>query len=192
MKEKILIHTCCGPCLLSALFSLGEYDLTAFYCNSNIFPQDEYVKRRDNTIKVCREKSINFVECSYDHSAWLSFVSKLASFQNFPEGGDRCLLCFEFRIRKTAEYARQHSFQIIATTLSSGSNKNAKVINAIGERIASEYGLKFLPADFKKRGGFEFSIKECRRLGIYRQNYCGCEFSIRRGRQNSASDKISS
>ncbi|MEM0230657.1 MAG: epoxyqueuosine reductase QueH [Candidatus Woesearchaeota archaeon] len=181
MREKLLLHTCCAPCLLAAFHHLkNNYEITAFYFNPNIYPKEEYDKRKENAKLACEKERINLVEGEYTHQEWLSFVSKAPKFQSQPEGGARCLLCFEERLRRTAEYAKNHGFKAISTTLTSGSNKKAEIINRIGEEVASQFGLTFVSGDFKKGGGFEYSVRECKSSGIYRQNYCGCEFSIRK------------
>jgi hypothetical protein len=181
MKPKLLLHTCCAPCLLSALFHLkDDYEITVFYFNPNIYPEKEYQKRKSYAEKYCSENSIRFIEGDFNPAEWLSFVSKADNFAELPEGGERCSSCFEFRLRKAANYAKENGFSIFCTTLTSGANKKASQINAIGEKIAAEMKIRFLSKDFKKGGGYEFSRKECMRLGIYRQNYCGCRYSFRK------------
>jgi predicted adenine nucleotide alpha hydrolase (AANH) superfamily ATPase len=180
MAEKLLLHTCCAPCLLSALFHLkSEYEITVFYFNPNIYPPQEYEKRKSFAEKYCMKNSITFVEGRFNQEEWLTYVSNVSSFESMKEGDSRCSACFRFRLKKTAEFAKENRFSVFTTTLTSGANKNAQAINKIGDEAAKESGLKFLSEDFKRGGGADFSRSECRRLGIYRQNYCGCRYSLR-------------
>ena len=176
--KKMLLHSCCGPCSTVVIERLKEnYDLTVFYCNPNIEPQDEYEKRKQEQIKVCKNFEIPFIDADYDNNAWRKFVEGL---ENEKEGGARCEKCFCFRLKKTAEFAKTHGFEIFASTLSVSPHKNTNVINAVGEEISKSMQIDFLPESFKKKDGYLRSINLSKELDLYRQNYCGCLFSKRR------------
>ena len=176
-KPKLLLHTCCGVCgAWVPEMLLQDYEITMYYFNPNISPIEEYDKRRD-AVKIIADKlDIDFIEGEYDHKAWLVAVRGLEHEQ---EGGKRCPVCFSYRLENTAEYAKNHGFEYFATTLTIGRNKRADVINPIAEDWASRYKVKFLSGDWKKKGGQEESNKKSHEHGIYRQDYCGCEFSKR-------------
>ena len=128
--------------------------------------------------KWADENKFEFIIGEYNHQDWLESVAGL---ENEPEGGARCPVCFKFRLEAAAKYAKENNFEIFATTLTSGRNKKADIINPIGKMLAEKYGLKFYEADWKKGGGQEESRKMAEACGIYRQHYCGCEFSIKHG-----------
>lgn len=175
-RSKLLIHTCCGVCGAWVPEMLScDYDVVIYFFNSNIFPREEYDRRRDAAQFIAEKLGIDFVEGEYDHDAWRAAVAGL---EHEPEGGRRCPVCFAFRLEQTGRYAKEHGFQYFASTLTIGRNKRADVINPIGESLAQSLGIKFLAGDWKKKGGQEQSNKKSREHGIYRQHYCGCEFSI--------------
>lgn len=174
-KLKLLLHTCCGICGAWIPEKLSrEYDVTIFYFNPNIHPHEEYEKRLAAVREVARVLDLPFIEGAYEPREWFTAVRGLASER---EGGARCPLCFELRLRHTAEEAKRLGFDYFATTLTVGRFKPAAVINPIGERIAAEVGVKFLAGDFKKQGGEMESQKRGHELGLYHQNYCGCVYS---------------
>ncbi|MFH0977827.1 MAG: epoxyqueuosine reductase QueH [Candidatus Woesearchaeota archaeon] len=175
--EKMLLHVCCGPCSTNAVEELGkEYDVTLFFYNPNIYPETEYKRRLEQAKKVARVHGLGLVEGNYDNNAWDSFVRM---YTEEPEGGKRCKLCFEYRLKETAKQAKNKGFAVFATTITTGPNKEARVINEIGIELAKQYGIKFLEADFKKKDGYLKSINKSVGLGLYRQNYCGCVYSLR-------------
>lgn len=177
MKKKLLLHSCCGPCSTVVIERLlDEFDVTVFYYNPNIEPKEEYEKRKAEQQKVCKKFCVPFVDADYDNENWLAFVKGL---ENEKEGGARCKQCFVFRLQKTAEFAKNHGFDIFATTLSVSPHKNTAVINEVGLQIANEREIEFLPESFKKKDGYLRSINLSKELGLYRQNYCGCHFSRR-------------
>ena len=177
MLEDLLLHTCCGPCGLYAATKLREdgYDVTLFFYNPNIFPDEEYQKRLSAIKEWADKNNFEFVIGEYNHNDWLKSVAGL---EKEPEGGARCSVCFSLRLEGAAKYAKENNFEIFATTLTSGRNKKADIINPIGLGLAEKYGLKFYEADWKKGGGQEESRKMAQECDIYRQHYCGCEFSI--------------
>ena len=168
---KVLLHTCCGPCASACVPRLrGEgHDVTMFYSNSNIDTPEEFEKRLAAAKTLAEADSVELVADGYDHGSWLREVA--AGLENAPEKGARCEKCFRFNLARTARYAAEHGFDAFATSLTVSPHK-------VSSRIfeASEDG-RFLKADFKKRDGFKESLKRSSELGLYRQGYCGCEFS---------------
>ncbi|MGI6071997.1 MAG: epoxyqueuosine reductase QueH [Lachnospiraceae bacterium] len=190
-RPSLLLHSCCGPCSGYVLSYLREYfDITVFYYNPNIYPGNEYDIRRLEQLRLISElnneapdKPVMFYEAEYDHNEFLSFVT---GFEKEPEGGSRCRKCFELRLEKTAQIACRLNADYFGTALTVAPHKNSQVINSIGKSI--EQNLReenkkqtalWLPSDFKKREGYKKSIELSEKYGLYRQNYCGCEFSIR-------------
>ena len=170
-KPKLLLHCCCAPCSSAVIEKLKNYfDITYFYYNPNIFPEDEYIVRRDEFVKL----GVKVVELKYNHNDFLNVVK---GYENEKEGGARCRICIAERLDKTFEYAVNNNYEIVTTTLSISPHKDAEFINKLGENLEVKYGVKYLHADFKKENGYLNSINICKEKGIYRQDYCGCEFS---------------
>lgn len=179
----MLLHSCCGPCSTVVIERLKQrFDVTVFYFNPNIEPFEEYEKRKGEQKKVCEFFKIPFVDFDYDNAGWHEFVHGL---EKEREGGARCSKCFEFRLLKTAQYAKANNFDIFATTLSVSPHKNTEVINAVGQKISNDLEIEFLPESFKKKDGYLESIKLSKELGLYRQNYCGCEFARQGGKNGT-------
>lgn len=175
--KKLLLHSCCGPCSTVCIERLkSEYDVTVFYYNPNIEPFGEYEKRKVEQKKVCDAFCVPFVDADYDNDCWLKFVEGL---ENEREGGARCEKCFQYRLAKTAQFAKENGFEIFGTTLSVSPHKNTMVINSVGENISHKEEIEFLPESFKKKDGYLRSINLSKDLSLYRQNYCGCHFSRR-------------
>ncbi len=173
--EKLLLHSCCGPCSTVVIERLKErYDVTLYYYNPNIEPREEYEKRKAEEIKVCKHFDIPFVDGDWDNLNWHKQVAGLESEK---EGGARCEKCFYCRLKQTASFAKQNGFDLFATTLSVSPHKNTQVINAVGERVSAEENLPFLPESFKKKDGYLRSINLSKEMGLYRQNYCGCLYA---------------
>lgn len=177
MKQKLLLHTCCATCSVFLAEKLSaDYQVTVFFDNSNIYPKSEYDKRLKEAKNYFEQQGIEFVESSYDHQDWLMAIAGLES---EPERGKRCLVCYRKRLLNTALYAKENDFDFFASTLSISPHKDAQNINNIGEEIAEEIGLNFLAGDWKKNDGFKKAMEVSRQCDFYRQNYCGCEFSLR-------------
>lgn len=177
MKKKLLLHSCCGPCSTVVIERLKEnFDVTLFYYNPNIEPREEYEKRKVEEQKVCAHFDVPFIDCDWDNEGWLQFVKGL---ENEREGGVRCEKCFFYRLKRTAVYAKEHKFDMFASTLSVSPHKNTEIINKVGQEISLQEGVEFLPESFKKKDGYKRSIDLSKELGLYRQNYCGCHFSRR-------------
>ena len=193
-RPQLLLHACCAPCSSYCLEYLREYfDITVFYYNPNISEQAEYDKRAAEEKRLIEEYNrraaagdhadmnstehagmIRIAEAEYDPDRYYEAVRGL---ENEPEGGARCVKCFELRLRRSMEKAAELGSDYVTTTLTISPLKNASVLNGIGEKLAGEYGCRWLPSDFKKKGGFQRSIDLSHKFGLYRQNYCGCRFS---------------
>lgn len=175
--KKLLLHTCCAPCGIAIIDELkSQFQLTVFFYNPNIFPEEEYLKRKAEVIKVCQEWGIPMVDMDYEIEQWNKAVAGL---EKEPESGARCPVCFQFRLVRTAEYAKQNNFDYFASTLTMGRNKKAEVINPIGLALAEKYGIKFYEEDWKKNGRQEKGRGMVAERNIYRQDYCGCRYSIK-------------
>ncbi len=179
---KLLLHSCCAPCSSYVLEYLSRYfDITVLYYNPNIYPPEEFAKRADEQVRLADEMSfehpVKVVVADFNAD---EFYSAVRGHEGDPEGGDRCRLCFELRLGKAAEYAGEHGFDYFTTTLSISPLKNAAVLNDVGAAAAERYGVAYLFSDFKKRGGYKRSCELSAQYGLYRQDYCGCVFSVRK------------
>jgi len=178
VKPTLLLHICCATCAAYVLESLrGQYEVTAYYYNPNIYPDEEYTIRFSEAKKYCEEHGIPFVEEKPNRADW--FVLTKGHEQD-PERGERCTICYRMRLQKTAEYAKAHGFEKWGTDLSISPHKDAQRLNLIGKELEKEYGVTFLAADFKKRDGFKKAMDIAKKEGFYRQDYCGCIYSMRR------------
>lgn len=178
---SLLLHSCCAPCSSYVLEYLSDYfNITVFYYNPNIFPESEYTKRILEQQMLIGEMEVkhpvSFIAGHYDKER---FYEMARGMEHLKEGGERCLKCYELRLREAAKIAKEGGFEYYTTTLSISPLKNADRLNEIGTRLANEYGVKYLQSDFKKRNGYKRSIELSKEFGLYRQDYCGCEFSIR-------------
>ncbi|MEW5693305.1 MAG: epoxyqueuosine reductase QueH [Candidatus Hydrogenedentota bacterium] len=174
-KPKIILHTCCACCLAGVIENLTEFIPLIFYYNPNIYPEAEYKKRLQEVIKVAKLYGLELIEGAKDFQAWTLYIK---GFENEKEGGERCKLCFRLRMKKTKEKAKQLNINYATTTLTISPYKNFKIIKAISEGL-NDNGFNFIVYDFKKKEGYLKSIKESKRLGLYRQHYCGCVYSLR-------------
>ncbi len=173
----ILLHTCCGPCASACAERLrgAGCDVTLFFSNANIAPAEEYVRRREAARRLADLTGIAFVEdTGASHAEWLETVAK--GLENEPEGGARCRKCFEFSLRRAAAYAREHGFDTFTTSLTVSPHKRSQTVFEAGRAAG---GDAFAEEDFKKRDGFRRSVTLAAEYGLYRQSYCGCEFSRR-------------
>ena len=174
-KSKLLLHICCIGCGAYISRMLQEdYDVSLFFCNPNIFPESEYRLRLEETEKIASQFGLDLIIGEYDHDNWLALVKGL---EKEPERGGRCVICYHDRLKKTAEYARKNGFDAFTTTLTVSPYKDALLISRLGKKLAEENGLIFLDNDFKKQDGFKKACDLSKELKLYRQNYCGCEFS---------------
>jgi len=176
-RPRLLLHICCAPCSSTVMERLApEYEVTAFFYNPNIHPHEEFDRRLKETERWCATTGVPLIAEEYDEGRWQELVR---GHEGDREGGARCGICFETRLRRTGEYAREHGFEWFTTTLTLSPHKDAARVNSIGRRLAEELGARFLEGDFKKQRGFERSLELSREHGFYRQDYCGCMFSRR-------------
>ena len=182
--RRLFLHSCCAPCSSYCLEYLRQYfSITVFYYNPNLSVPEEYRHRlaeQERLIGVLNGQGegnpISFREGSYDPDVFFTAVKGL---EDCPEGGERCAVCYELRLREAARLAKEGGFDFFTTTLSISPLKDAQKLNEIGGRLAEEYGVPYLYSDFKKKGGYQRSLELSCRYGLYRQNYCGCVFSLR-------------
>ena len=176
----MLLHSCCGPCSTAVIDRLkDDFDLTIFYYNPSIYPEQEYIHRLEEQKRYAQECGLKIEVVDGGYADCEKFYVAYKGHEADPEGAKRCEICFRLRLSKTAEFAKQNGFDIFATTLTVSPHKNAQLINQIGEELATKFGIQFFVADFKKKDGFLTSIKLAKKFNLYRQNYCGCKFSIR-------------
>lgn len=179
IRPSLLMHACCAPCSSYCLEYLSKYfDITIFFYNPNIYPEEEY-KFREAEIKRLISQMFKNGEVSYIEGKYNSgeFFSATKGLEELAEGGKRCEICFEMRLFETAKLAKEKYFDYFTTTLSISPLKNADLINSICEKAGQRYAAKSLPSDFKKKNGFLRSIELSKKYNLYRQNYCGCIFS---------------
>ena len=178
-RPTILLHSCCGPCSSYVLEYLNRYfKIKLFFYNPNIHPEEEYQRRLHAQKKVLESLPLNDVELiegEYDPSVYFEAVKGL---ENEPEGGKRCEVCIRLRMERAAEEAVKLKADYFATTLTVSPHKNAPYINGAGEEIEKTITVPYLVSDFKKKNGYKRSVELCRIYDIYRQNYCGCTYSI--------------
>lgn len=186
MKERLLLHSCCGPCSTACVERLfPDYKITVFYYNPCITDTAEYEKRKENQIKFIEELNrqhpdpedrVEFAEGAHEADEYFRRVQGL---EGEPEGGARCAVCFRQRLEGAQAYAKDHGFSLFTTTLTVSPHKNYPLISSIGKEIAGAdpEGPDFLDIDFKKKDGFHRSVILSKEFGLYRQNFCGCEFS---------------
>lgn len=181
--RRLFLHSCCAPCSSYCLEYLRQYfDITVFYYNPNITFPEEYRHRVEEQKRLIGEMNarpdscgrISFVEGAYEPARFLEAARGL---EDCPEGGERCFACYALRLSEAARTAAEGGYDYFTTTLSISPLKNAGKLNAIGEAAGERYGVRYLPSDFKKKGGYQRSIELSREYGLYRQDYCGCAFS---------------
>ena len=187
---KLLLHSCCAPCSSAVLEYLSpHFDITLFYFNPNITPEEEYRKRVAELHRLVSEapypNPVRIVEGRYDSG---EFFETARGLENLPEGGERCAKCYRLRLLETAKTAAAGGYEYFTTTLSVSPYKNAQKLNAIGAELAEQYGVKYLLSDFKKKDGYRRSIELSAQYGLYRQNYCGCIFSKRSREEKTLSE----
>ncbi len=179
---RLLLHICCAPDATVALERLPEcQNLLLFFDNPNIFPIAEYHKRLAALNQLCSYTGTKYLEGAYDPESWQKAIS---GYEADLEGGDRCRICIAFRLERSAKFAREHGFDTLGTVLSTSPHKRTATIHQLAEETAPRFGLAHLKEDFKKRDGFKRSVELSRLYGLYRQNYCGCEYSLRRSQHN--------
>lgn len=179
---RLFLHACCAPCSSYVMEYLSQYfDITIFFYNPNIATETEYMKRAEELKRLIQEMKldISVIIPEYRHKDFLEIARGL---EQEPERGKRCKLCYRLRLEATAQAAKaqkEKPYDYICTTLSISPLKDAEALNEIGVQIAEQAGLVYLPSDFKKKGGYQRSLVLSKEHALYRQNYCGCEFSMR-------------
>lgn len=179
-KPSLLLHSCCGPCSSYVLEYLKEYfEITVFYYNPNITEEAEYQHRVEEQQRLIHlvYPDVHFLEGTYSPETFLEMSRGL---EEEPEGGARCTKCYHLRMNETAKMAKELGFDYFTTTLSISPYKDSEKLNQIGEKLEQQYGVSYLYADFKKRNGYKRSIELSKQYHLYRQDYCGCEFSKKR------------
>jgi predicted adenine nucleotide alpha hydrolase (AANH) superfamily ATPase len=180
-RPRVLLHVCCGPCSSAVLEYLTQYfELTLLWYNPNIYPEAEFQKRYDTLLKLIRDMGLESrVGVLFEEHRSAEYYARARGLEDEPEGGKRCTECFRLRLEETARIAAAHGFDYFCTTLTLSRHKDAVRINALAEEIARTAGVKWLPSEFKKRDGENRSIKLCEKYNVYRQLYCGCEYSLK-------------
>lgn len=176
---RLLLHSCCAPCSSYVLEYLSQYfEITVYYYNPNIYPPTEYVKRVEEEKMLIKEmKFVHPVKLETGIYEPDEFYQMAKGLEKEPEGGERCFKCYELRLQEAAKIAQACRFDYFTTTLSISPLKNADKLNEIGEKLAKEYHVSYLPSDFKKKNGYKRSVELSKKYGLYRQDYCGCIFS---------------
>lgn len=189
-KPKLMLHACCAPCSSYVLELLSEhFDITILYYNPNITPESEYRKRLSELLRLLADapfgKNVTMKPCRYDPESFFEIAKGL---EHLPEGEERCYRCYELRLLSTVKAAIDEGCDYFTTTLSISPYKNAKKLAEISLRLEKEYGIKWLPSDFKKKNGYKRSIELSKEFNLYRQNYCGCIFSKMQSERNAKND----
>ena len=177
--STVLLHTCCAPCSSAVIARLAnDFEITVFYYNPNIEPQEEYIKRKEEQQRFLTEITtlypIHFLDCDYDHDAFENITKGL---EKEKEGGSRCFKCYRLRLEQTAKIAKLNHFDYFGTSLTVSPYKNATKLNEIGAELEKIYKVNFLYSDFKKHDGYKKSIEYSKQYHLYRQDYSGCHFS---------------
>lgn len=186
-KKAILVHACCASCSSYVLEHLAErYEVTAFFFNPNIHPDDEYALRLAEMRSVCEGLGLRLVEGECPKELWWNEV---LPFKNLPEKSERCWTCYRFRLEETARKAAETGIPLFTTTLSVSPHKSYERIVAIGKEAAEKHGVEFLAEDFKKKDGFKISVARSRERNIIRQDYCGCLMSLEEAKRRRDAGK---
>ena len=190
-RPRLLLHVCCAPCSSGCLEELCEiFDVTCYYYNPNISPEEEYVKRAEElkrlTVEMPLQHSPDVCVAEYVPEAFQAIAEGL---EEVPEGGIRCFACYRLRLEASARYARTNGYDYFTTTLSISPLKNADRLNAIGGELAQVYEVPYLFSDFKKADGYLRSIRKSEEYGLYRQDYCGCVYSRREAEKRRTEKK---
>lgn len=180
ITPSLLLHSCCAPCSSYTIKYLSDYfNITVLYYNPNISPEEEYAKRKAEQIRLIEsmpvKNKVHFADCDYNGREFFDIAK---GYENCREGGERCFRCYRLRMQKAADMAKQKGFDYFCTTLSISPLKNAQKINEIGFDIEKNTGVLWLPSDFKKKEGYKQSIELSRKYNLYRQNFCGCIYSV--------------
>ena len=177
---KLLLHSCCAPCSSYCIEYLSNYfHITILYYNPNI-EDEEFERRYNEQIKlVCAMKTkypVNVIKGDHNTKVYYDLI---AGHEDDIEGGERCTICYKMRLEEAAKYAKDNGFDYFTTTLSISPMKDAERLNSIGKDLSNQYNIKYLFSDFKKRNGYIRSIELSKTYDLYRQDYCGCVFSMK-------------
>lgn len=176
-RPTLLLHACCGPCSLSVIETLKPFfDLTIYFYNPNIYPEEEYIRRKEELKSYAKKEDLKYLEGDYDAR---SYEEAIKGLEKERERGLRCDQCFKLRLTKTRDLGEFLGFEYFTTTLTVSPHKNSQIINQIGLGLESE-NIKWLASDFKKGNGFLKGLRKAHDLGMYQQDYCGCQYSIRK------------
>lgn len=176
--DKLLVHCCCAPDALYCLNRLkeeGRFEVAAYFYNPNIFPDVEYKKRLREMERVAEELGVPLHEEGYSPDEFLAFIK---GHEDDLESGYRCALCFDLRLKRAAQHAKENGFDAYTTVLTVSPHKSTSLVRFFGQKNADEVGTEFIFFDFKKEGGFQESVRMSKEMKLYRQKYCGCEFSL--------------
>lgn len=184
-KPRLLLHCCCAPCSSHCLSVLSEYfHITAYFYNPNITEYEEYMKRWGELVRFVDNVYHDEVGTFLEEHESEKFLEMSKGLEEVPEGGSRCYKCYRLRLDKSAAYAVSHGYDYFTTTLSISPHKNSAWLNEIGRELEQEYKIPYLYSDFKKKNGYKHSIELSHEYGLYRQNFCGCEFSKANSKRN--------
>ena len=190
-KKTLLLHACCAPCSSYVLEYLSKYfDITLFFYNPNIYPEEEFRFREDELRRLIGEmplpSGVNIISGRYDPS---EFFDIARGYEELPEGDERCHRCYALRLEESARAAKEGGFDYFCTTLSISPYKNAEWLNTIGKEMSEKYGVGYLFSDFKKKNGYKRSCQLSEQYSLYRQDYCGCVFSKREAEKRRLASK---
>ena len=188
-RKRLLLHSCCGPCSSYVITFLSKYfDITVLYYNPNIFPETEYLHRKSEQKRLIeilsKEFKIDFIDGDYDYESYLTFVNKEPFIK---EGGLHCYQCYLYRMEYTAKVAKKLNYDYFTTTLSVSPYKNSDYINEIGANLETKYQINYLYSNFKKQEGYKKSIELSKKYDLYRQDYCGCAYSLKERKKENES-----
>ena len=174
--KQLLLHVCCAPCGAYSYEYITElgYDVTYYFYNPNIYPKEEHDRRLKELLRFCEEKNIPVITEEPDSDKWNENITGL---ENEPERGKRCRVCYEMRLRKTAQKAKKLGYEYFTTTLSISPHKSYEMIKEISEKLEKEFGVSYLDVNLKKKDGYKKSVALSEKYGFYRQDYCGCMYS---------------
>lgn len=178
-ESKVLLHTCCAPCSSAIIECMLKHNITPiiYYSNPNIYPEEEYIIRKNECTRYAQSLGLQIIDDDYDHDTWLQYIKGL---ECQPERGSRCLECFKLRLRRTARYAHENGIRVITTTLASSRWKSLEQINEAGRYAVEPYGdVCWWDQNWRKGGLSERRIAIIKEYNFYNQQYCGCEFSMR-------------
>ena len=190
-KKSLLLHACCAPCSSYVLEYLSKYfDITLFFYNPNIYPEEEFRFREDELRRLIGEmplpSGVNIISGRYEPS---EFFDIARGYEELPEGDERCRRCYALRLEESARAAKEGGFDYFCTTLSISPYKNAEWLNTIGKEMSEKYGVGYLFSDFKKKNGYKRSCQLSEQYSLYRQDYCGCVFSKREAEKRRLASK---